>query len=193
MKKIPTLFVRDFGHASGRFVTDRLTPDCEWALDAPGLVGTRKWDGTCISVTPEHRLWARREVKPGKTSPPRFYPLETDETTGKTVGWEPAEQSPWAKLLAGFDPHQYEPGTYELLGPKVNGNPELAERHLLVPHGVAVLFGFDEPRTADDLRYAVVAALRAHPTMEGVVLWERQGDPTGRMAKLKRRDLPELA
>jgi hypothetical protein len=40
------------------------------------------------------------EVKAGKPPPPGFTEVEHDPETGKTVGWEPAEQSGFAKHLA---------------------------------------------------------------------------------------------
>ena len=32
MKKIPTVFVRDFEHSNGRYVLDQVAPGCEWVL-----------------------------------------------------------------------------------------------------------------------------------------------------------------
>ena len=177
VRKIPTLFVRDFDN-DPRYVTRDVTPGCEWVLKGEG-VPTRKYDGTCV-MWDGNRWWARREVKPGKQAPAGFTEVEHDRETGKTVGWEPAEQSSFARHLAsaiGYsDP---EPGTYELVGPKINGNPEQMDCNALVPHGE---LEFDDvPRDFDGL----AAWLLAHP-WEGIV-WHH---PDGRMAKLKRRDFP---
>jgi len=143
------------------------------------------------------RWWARREVKPDKTAPPRFVALGTDEETGKTVGWEPIEQSAFERWHAdalnvqGLSPWPY--GTYELLGPKVNGNPEGFQAHLLLLHDAAALatcLGCSgapgghglAPRDFDGL----AAWLHAHP-YEGIV-WH--DGPGGVMAKIKKRDFP---
>ena len=75
------------------------------------------------------------------------------------------------------------PGTYELIGPKINGNPEGAERHTLVPHGADDLG--DVPRDRDGL----AAWLHAHP-YEGIVFWRDPSDPACDKAKIKRRDFP---
>ncbi|MEV6600575.1 DUF5565 family protein [Actinoplanes sp. NPDC051346] len=123
--------------------------------------------------------WARREVRPGKNPPPHYVPLSVDETTGKTMGWEPIGQSAFAKFHAeALGNEQRRAGTYELVGPKINGNPESTEAHELVSHHDAETL--DAPRDLDGLR----DWLLAHPQFEGIV-WHH---PDGRMAKLKRRD-----
>lgn len=177
MNKIPTLFVRD-PETNLRYVTRDVNPQALWVL-AEG-VATRKYDGTCVKFDGE-RWWARREVKPGKDAPAGFEPVEMDEVTGKTVGWEPAEQSGFAGWLDEARAASDLPpvGTYELCGPKINGNPEGYSMHVLVPHGRVVL---NAPRDFDGLR----DWLQAHD-YEGIV-WHH---PDGRMAKLKKRDFPD--
>lgn len=179
MKKIPTVFVRDFAASNGRYVTSSVTPGCEWVLAGEGTP-TRKYDGTCVMFDGE-RWWARREVKPGKTPPGIYLPVETDEATGKTVGWEPVEQSSFsrfhAEAVAGIAVQ--EPGTYELIGPKINGNPEGEPSHRLVAHALA------EHMDVPDRSYeGIRAVLAAAPAVEGIVFHH----PDGRMAKIKRRD-----
>jgi hypothetical protein len=197
VQKIPTLFRRDPDDM--RRVTRDVHPDCAWVLAGEG-VATRKYDGTCVRLDDDGRWWARREVKPGRNVPPGFVPVAHDEVTGKTVGWEPAEQSPLAALLeqsrrdapAGghdgpadgrdgpADESLLTPGTYELIGPKVNGNPEGVDSHRLRRHADAERLP-DAPRDFDAL-----AAYLADFDGEGIV-WHH---PDGRMAKLKRRDFP---
>ena len=185
MRKIPTLYVRDFEH-DPRYVTREVHPDCKWVLDGEGLA-TRKYDGTCVMFDGE-RWWARREIKPGKSAPAGFVEAEHDSQTGKTVGWEPLEQSSFARWHAEAvresgeknGPEPWPNGTYELLGPKINGNPERFEHHILIWHECAEqLTG--TPRDFDSL----AAYLHARP-YEGIV-WHH---PDGRMAKLKSRDFP---
>lgn len=184
MRKIPTLFQRD--PADRAHVLDAVTPGCEWVLAGEG-VATRKYDGTCVMLDDDGEWWARREVKPGKKPPPDFQPEEHDETTGKTVGWEPIEQSPFAKFHTEALGNPYERrhvGTYELLGPKINGNPERVEGHVLWWHNDAETAGpTGTPRAAADVK-ALVDRL-GRQGWEGIV-WHH---PDGRMAKLKARDL----
>lgn len=179
MRKIPTLFKRD--PEDRKHVLPEVTPGCEWVLAGEGKA-TRKYDGTCVGVGIRdgwpREVWARREVKSGKAPPPDFLMSEYDETTGKTVGWEPFQQSAFARFIEeALTLGHHGPGTYELVGPKINGNPEGLERHLLVPHGESVLD--DTPRDFDGLRDWLLAN-----RYEGIV-WHHQD---GRMTKLKRRD-----
>lgn len=186
MRKIPTLFVRD--EADRSRVTADVTPGCEWVLRGEGIA-TRKFDGTCVRIRRDglhgHGL-ARRLVKPGKTPPAGYIAVETDQVTGITVGWEPVGQSPFARQfdeaideLGGFS--ELLPGTYELCGPKINGNPERIEgAHRLLPHGLEI---HGAPTDPDAIREFV--ATLGRDGVEGIV-WRH---PDGRMAKLKARDL----
>lgn len=87
-------------------------------LDGEG-VPTRKFDGTCVMVDDDGYVWTCREVKPGKQAPPGFRLVEIDPVTGKTMGWEPYEQSSFrVQIEEAMEPWQPEPGTYELCGPE---------------------------------------------------------------------------
>ena len=46
MRKIPTLFVRDWD-GDRRYVLDEVAPGCEWVTKGDGIA-TRKYDGTCV-------------------------------------------------------------------------------------------------------------------------------------------------
>lgn len=188
MQKIPTLFVRnpdDRAH-----VLPEVNPVCQWVIDGKG-VAKRKLDGTCVMYDGAD-WWARREVKPGKTTPPGFQPISTDPATGKTVGWEPIGQSAFAKFHAeaikeadenADDPWTPWPlGTYELIGPKINGNPERYDHHWLVAHANTQVLRVDN-RTYDGIREAVLHWHRIDRA-EGIVFHH----PDGRMAKIKARD-----
>ena len=189
MRKIPTLFERAWD-GDRRYVLPAVVPGCEWVINGEGTP-TRKYDGACFMFDGDF-WWARREVKEGKAEPPGFALLGTDPETGKRMGWVPAGQSSFAKVhaavLARFDPSltTWRTGTYELCGPKVNGNPEGFTTDTLVIHEDALTLE-DAPRDFDGL----AAWLHAHP-YEGIV-WH--GGPGGAMAKIKRRDFraPERA
>lgn len=200
MRKIPTVFRRDPDDM--RRLLPEPHPDAAWVLDGVGYP-TRKYDGTCVLVDNAGTWYARREVKPGKDAPAGFIEVDHDPVTGKRVGWEPAEQSGYAKTLreaidaseaeapdsAGY---AWEAGTYELCGPKVNRNPEGYDRHTLVRHGAAERpIGSDltflpegQPRTAESIRDAVLT-LAEVAGWEGIVF---HGGPEGAMAKIKARD-----
>lgn len=185
MKKIPTLFVRDW-NGDRRYVTREVTPGCEWVINGEGTP-TRKYDGTCVMFDGE-RWWARREVKKDKLPPPNFIEVEHDPETDKTIGWVPAEESPFRKFhaeavrLASGSPILFAGGwpvgTYELIGPSINGNPENWEEHFLMFHSFAASL----PEAPRD--WVGLAKWLHHMSYEGVV-WHH---PDGRMVKIKKRD-----
>jgi hypothetical protein len=176
MKKIISLFQRNYD--GDRQVGDEIVPGAEWVVAGEGLA-TRKYDGTCCLVR-DGKLYKRYEVQKGKQPPPNFEPAnEVDPNTGKQQGW----------LLVGNGPedaHHREAwaaatlsdGTYELLGPKIQSNPERYASHTLLAHGAAEQLT-DCPRTFAELR----EYLRTRD-IEGIV-WHH---PDGRMVKIKARD-----
>lgn len=191
MRKIPTVLRRDPENMAR--VLLEVTPGCEWVLAGEG-VATRKFDGTCVMLDDNGGWWARREVKPGREAPAWFVELATDEATGKTVGWQPIGSSPFARwhadaiaahIARGGRRTDFHPGTFELCGPKVNGNPEGFETHVLIRHADAMtlrsIHDLDTPAALE--RFVRWAGEEGY---EGVV-WHH---PDGRMAKLKARDLP---
>lgn len=181
MRKIISLFQRNYD--GDRLVRDEVVPGAEWVLQGEG-VATRKWDGTCVLIE-DGQMWKRYEVKKGKTPPLGFRPAnDVDENTGKQQGWLLVGDGPddkWHReaLLNNDldDASLYQPGTYELLGPKVQGNPEQFSRHTLIRHGGMPLA--DAPRTFDEIREYLSAV-----NMEGIV-WHRDN---GDMVKIKAKD-----
>ena len=183
MKKIPTLFQRD--PEDRAHVIDAVNPGCEWVLKGEGTP-TVKWDGTCVMFDTDGRWWARREVKPGKNPPENWVEVEADSVTGKRMGWEPIEQSSFAKFhaeaLTIADPWELKVHTYELVGPKINGNPHGFSDHVLLGHGWST-YCFDLPLTYKELREELLY-IKEQFAYEGIV-WHH---PDGRRAKLKARD-----
>lgn len=175
MQKIPTLFVRDPLIRSR--VTPAVTPGCEWVTDGEGAA-TRKFDGSACMVR-AGALFKRYDCKKGKTPPPFFEPCqEPDPLTGHWPGWVPVGSAPedqWAREAWDASPGLQD-GTYELLGPKLQGNPERLAQHTLVRHGADKV---DAPRT-----FAELGQYFGRVIMEGVV-WHH---PDGRMCKIKARD-----
>lgn len=173
MRKIPTIFVRDPEDRSK--LLPIYTPGCEWVFAGEG-VATRKYDGTCCKVE-GGVLFKRREIKPGQGIPPEFTEEQLDTNTGKRVGWMPVncndKQDRYHCEAFSGQPD----GTYELVGPKVQGNPEKYDKHVLVSHKDAEVFP-DCPRD-----FSIPEWLR-DKDIEGVVFHH----PDGRMAKIKKRD-----
>lgn len=175
MQKIVSLFQRNY--EGDRLVRDEVVPGAEWVLAGEGMA-TRKYDGTCCMVR-DGRLYKRHEVKANRSAPPDFeLAQQPDPITGEVTGWVPVGHGPEdARHREAFGTGNFPDGTYELCGPKVQGNPEGFEKHLLIPHGIDELP--DCPRDFAGLR-DWLSGLK----IEGVV-WHH---PDGRMVKIKRRD-----
>ncbi len=186
MKKIPTVFIRDPENRA--HVLPTVNPGCEWVLDGDG-VATIKFDGTCTMFDGE-QWWARREVKRGRPEPLNWREADNDPVTGKRTGWEPIGQSTFAKIFeSARKPASPKAGaTYELIGPKVNGNPHGDDFHSLARHGFEELRNV--PRDFDGLRdYLLCLPSPGHPGyIEGIVFWRKIDDPEAGLAKLKVRD-----
>lgn len=183
MKKIPSLFKRNYD--TDRMVRNEVVEGSEWVLDGEGIP-TRKWDGTSCMVRDGvlFKRFDRKKNRRGqlKAAPEGWEPCEPapNEHTGHWPGWVPVGDGPddqWHREAWEFcGPLQ--PGTYELCGPKVQGNPEGLGRHVLIPHGATRIEDGD-PVTYDQIRLYL-----ATHNIEGIV-WHH---PDGRMVKIKARD-----
>lgn len=172
MKKIISLFKRNYD--GDHLVRDEVVEGAEWVLAGEG-VATIKWDGTACMVR-GGQLFKRYDAKNGKTPPPGFEPAQDpDPITGHLPGWLPVGDGPddkWFRSAA----MPAEDGTYELIGPKVQGNPHGATEHRLLRHGEMKV---SAPRAFDTLRVFL-----GQEQIEGLV-WHH---PDGSMVKIKRKD-----
>lgn len=180
MQKIISLFQRNYD--GDRLVRNEVTPGAEWVINGEG-VATRKWDGTCCKIE-KGQLYKRYDAKHGKTPPVGFIPAQDpDPVTGHWPGWLIVGDGPedkWFRVgwVGGIDDNGPLPdATYELVGPKINGNKDQFDKHTLIKHGSKVL---DAPRNFVDLRYWFAEIVH----IEGVV-WHH---PDGRMVKIKTKD-----
>lgn len=175
MKKIPTIFERDWNGDRSR-VLNKPNPDCAWVFAGEGKA-TRKLDGTCCLVR-AGKLYKRRELRDGDAVPIDFEETDHDAETGKTVGWVPVGDGPedrWHR--EAFVSGEHEEGTHELIGPKIQGNPESAVRHKLIPHADCTVHEVEPV-------FEKIRDFLSAQDMEGLV-WHH---PDGRMAKIKLRD-----
>lgn len=182
MQKIISLFQRNF--EGDRKVRDEVTPGAEWVMAGEG-VATRKWDGTCCKVE-KGVLYKRYDAKNGKTPPAGFIPAQDpDPVTGHWPGWikidgEAKEDRWFREGLKSFCTQKGsfpEEGTYELIGEKINGNPEGIDGHYLIKHGKKQYP--DAPTNFGDLKKWF-----SEKNIEGLV-WH---NPDGRMVKIKAKD-----
>lgn len=181
MQKIISLFQRDY--EGNRQVQDEVTPGAEWVIAGEGQ-GTRKWDGTCCKIE-DGKFYKRYDAKKGKTPPKGFIPTqEPDPITGHWPGWLEVGAGPedkwfiqgYAESCLIYEDRIIPDGTYELVGPKVNGNKDQFDHHTLLKHGKDYLYA---PRTFNELKLWFT-----HQEIEGIV-WHH---PDGRMVKIKKKD-----
>jgi hypothetical protein len=176
MKKIPTIFMRDPENMSLVLPDPNLV--CVWVFAGEG-VARRKYDGTCVMVK-YGKYFKRHTVKKGKEKPLHFIEVDFDPNTGKHFGWVPVENIKENKYhLEAFNRHLlWHDGTYELVGPKIQGNPENRHFHELIFHKTAERFPL-VPRG-----YTALKTWIRRIDIEGLVFYH----PDGRMAKIKKRD-----
>lgn len=178
MRKIISLYQRNYD--GDRLVRDEIVPGAEWVIAGEGTP-TRKYDGTCCMVQ-AGILYKRYDARRGKEPPFGFIPAqEPDPTTGHWPGWievgNGAEDKWFRDACDGGWKTTLPDGTYELCGPKVQGNPEGFSQHVLIPHGKELIF--EDPRTFETIR-----GVLSHKAIEGIV-WHH---PDGRMVKIKGKD-----
>jgi len=178
MKKIPTIFERDW-NGDRSLVTREPNPLCDWVFSGEGFP-TRKIDGTSCLIR-DGKLYRRRELKSGQKEPSGFELADHDNETGKTVGWIPISDVPEDKYhreaFARLGP-VYDDGTYELVGPNIQGNPECMAYNQLIAHSSLGIQG-GPSRDFDGIKIWL-----SGQDIEGVVFHHLDG----RMAKIKLRD-----
>lgn len=190
MRKIPTLFVRSEG---GKLVTPVVNEGCEWVIDGEG-VATVKFDGSCCMVRDGvfyRRYIAKVAPSPEEAATIGFIPVNDDGEDGHRHGWIPVGNSPndqyhreaWAAeeriTRTTFIPTPN--GTWELVGPKVQGNPYRLANYQLWKHGSCSVPS--APRTFDELSAWLIDFHE-----EGLVWWRNINDPNCDKVKIKRRD-----
>ena len=177
MKKISTLYKKD-PELLNRVINE-VNPEHSWVF----LNGyaTRKYDGTASSII-GGEVYKRYDVKKGREVPVGAISCqEPDEITGHHPHWVKCSRDDKSDRYH-FEAFDNEPnladGTYELCGPKVQGNPEKLNGHYLVKHGVDKL---DVP----DLSFDGLKEFLTFHDIEGIVFHENNGD---RMCKIRKTD-----
>lgn len=181
MKKIPTLFTREYENHKIINIKNEVSPDLQWVLDGEGIA-TRKLDGTCCLIK-DNEIYARFDYKDGRILPDGAIPCqdEPDVITGHFPHWilvtYQQPQYKWNKVA--FDNQKpLENGTYELCGEHFGRNKEnVPNGDRLFKHGEIIIDDF--PRDFDGIK----EYLRTH-IIEGIVFW-KDGVP---QCKIKRSD-----
>lgn len=182
MKKIPSLFIREFENHNVKEITSQVTPGCEWVLNGEGIA-TEKYDGTCCLIQ-DNKLYKRYDAKQGKQPPEGAIPCqpEPDPITTHWPHWvEVKENKPddkwYIEAWNRLNKENLENGTYELCGPHFQTNPYDLEFDLFYKHGDKVLENV--PRTFEGIR-----SYLENNYIEGIVFHRGNGE----MCKIKRTD-----
>lgn len=189
MKKIPTLFERQFSGHKVVGINSNVTPGCEFVLEGKGIA-TVKIDGACCAVI-DGKFYKRYDAKNGKKPPEGAIPCcDPDPITGHWPHWvqvqpdNPAdrwfiealknrsldigsEDGPFGGIMSG---------TYEAIGPHFQSNPYGLKMDILVRHGM-------KPAFAERTFEGILKWLQEHEE-EGIVFW-LDGEPR---CKIKRTD-----
>jgi len=185
MKKIPTLFEREFkGHKVVK-VLPKVHPGMEWVLEGEGIA-TVKYDGSCCAVI-DGEYYKRYDCKKGKIPPEGFIPCcKPDTITGHWPGWVKVdEKNPADKwfvtayemtvMLENYG-MKLSDGTYEAVGRCFQNNPYNFTSNKLIKHGKNII---EVERTFEGIK----KYLSEH-RIEGLVFW-KDGVP---QCKIKRSD-----
>jgi hypothetical protein len=190
MKKIPTLFLREFEDHRVVKVLPEVTPGLEWVLKGEGEP-TVKIDGACCAII-DGIFYKRYDAKLNKNGMRKLPPIgsipcdDPDPVTGHRPHWakidynKPADN--WfiqaKKHTEILDDNPKLPdGTYEAVGPHFNSNPYSLKNDMLIKHGVILIENLD--RSFEGIR----DYLKTHK-IEGIVFW-KDDEP---MCKIKRSD-----
>lgn len=191
MKKIPTLFKREFEGHQLVAISPEVAPGLQWVLDGKG-VATEKYDGVCCAII-DGIFYKRYDAKRDKHGYSKLPPegaipcCDPDPVTGHWPHWVVVKDNdPSNKWFIAAShnllDNQYKPikdfdGTYEAIGPHFQSNPYHLASDILVPHGKKVI----------DLRNRSFEGIRIYleqNAIEGIVFW-KDGEPR---CKIKRRD-----
>ena len=188
MKKIPTLFHREFDNHRVVAISAEVAPELAWVLDGEG-VATEKIDGACCAMI-NGTFYKRYDAKKDKHCKMKLPPEgaipcdDPDPVTGHWPHWVKVEESSPADrwFVESYKNALERDGvlpdaTYEAIGPHFQSNPYQLEQDTLVRHGTVEI---DLPdRSFDSIRHYLLSH-----QIEGIVFW-KDGRP---QCKIKRKD-----
>jgi hypothetical protein len=183
MKKIQSLYKRDY--EGTKQVYDEIVEGSEWVFTDDTAYATVKHDGTSCMIK-DKKIYKRYDVKKGRKVPEGAIPCEesANEHTGHWPHWVECDREnnsdKWhfdALDRANNIGLSHIDGTYELCGPKVNGNKQKHINHCLISHSSEVI----------PLKFNSFTDIKdwlCITDIEGIVWHNSNGD----MVKIKRKD-----
>ena len=172
MRKIPSLFKREFKNHNVVNCLNEVTGNCKWVLNGQGFA-TEKLDGTCCLIK-DNQIYRRYDAKPERKPPKGAIPCQKhpDKETGHFPHWVLCSENnkndkyhieAFNRLKENTDTPILE-GTYELIGKHFQSNPYNLDTDVLELHGLRIL---DVPRTYEGIK----KYLEEH-YIEGIVFWK---------------------
>lgn len=179
MRKMKSLFERQFENHKIVKCLNKVQEGCEWVLNGEGYA-TEKLDGTCCLIK-DNKIYRRFDYKKGRILPKNAIPCqqEADPITGHFPHWVLCEEAnPADKYhIEAFNKQKpLEDGTYELIGLHFQSNPYKLNEDILEKHGQRIL---DVPRD-----YEGIKEYLKNNFIEGIVFYGEGG----KMCKIKRSD-----
>lgn len=186
MKKISTLYKKDPSDL-GRIINE-INPENQWVFEGEAIA-TRKFDGTSTAII-NGELYKRYDVKKGRQIPEGAIPCqEADTITGHHPHWLICDVNKQEdkyffeglqQTLVNMSLPVLPDGTYELVGEKVQNNPERITGHLLVRHGIETI-----DLLSLDFEYLKEYLSNPDNDIEGIVFHHKSDN---RMCKLRKSD-----
>jgi len=177
MKKIKTLFKKDPKNL-GRVINE-INPEHTWVLE--NSIATRKFDGTSCAII-KGDLYKRFDLKPGRNLPKNAIPCQqADFVTGHHPHWVKCDRTDKSNKwhFEAFDKLKIKKdGTFELCGPKIQGNPEKLIDHQLIKHGAQIL-------EITDLSFEGIKRFLEENDIEGIVFYHKADK---NMCKIRKKD-----
>ena len=175
MKKMLTLFEQN----EQREVINQLRESNQFLLTGD-FTASIKRDGTSVFVK-NGQLYKRYDAneKKGRKIPENAIVCQSEPApNGSFPVWIPVIESDKFHLEAFNKQDSWDDGTYELVGPKVNGNKDGYSEHLLIKHGYEIV-------DLESVDYEYLKQWIESHQLEGLVF---KCNKTGLMTKLRRKD-----
>lgn len=188
MKKIPTLFPREFDNHKVIGISREAVPELQWVLNGEGIA-TEKIDGACCAMI-DGIFYKRYDAKKDKHGNMKLPPEgsipcdDPDPVTGHWPHWVKVEENNPADRWFLDALHNVQSreetlmdATYEAIGPHFQSNPYHLEQDTLVRHGVTVI-------ELNNRSFEGIRDYLQRHAVEGIVFW-KDGKP---QCKIKRKD-----
>jgi hypothetical protein len=181
MKKIPTLFKREFLNGKVGKVLPEITEGLEFVLYDEDIIPLVKWDGSCCAII-NNEFYRRYDAKNGKPIPEGAIKCQdkADPITGHLPCWIKCdENNPSDKwYIYAYEPwkHYYSSGirsnieyqTFEVIGRHFRGNPYKLDGDILIPHNSATnIIVMERPLT-----FKSIEEYLSKHHIEGIVFWK---------------------